>query len=96
MTTEVGVVYALAPARGRVSKSRQVPIVYIDSKPIDSGDKFLGDVIEESFHKYHNHDVYAGVVDLSGGLFGTVELFCASTDKKIATIIITREYANGR
>ena len=55
--------------------------------------EFLSNAIEKAFHKYHSHDVYAGVVDLAGGLFGTVNLYCAATDNKIATITITKEYA---
>lgn len=88
------IVYALAPQKGRIGKARQVPIVRIPVERIEqNGDTTLGEHIEQAFHKYSPHGCYSGIVDMAGGLFGTVPLYCNLTNNEIATIIITKEYA---
>jgi len=89
---ELEIVYALAPQKGRIGKARQVPVVRVPAEPIETGEELSAE-IEKAFFKYHRYGVVAGIVDLAGGLFGTTNLYCEHTGDQIATITITKEYA---
>lgn len=83
-------VLVATPKGGRVGKRRQVPAKIITAEAL--AESFLNELIPSLFHKYTEHGSFA-----STGPFeipGEMHLYCDQTEKRIATITLTKENAS--